>query len=146
MGESNGAVWADDARRDFCYDAGMSHRRNLAIIAAAVILAACASPTVDTSAPTFDETQYTVDLDNCRGGTVLDVALQGLEGAVIGSALGAVDGAYHGARSGNAPEGAAIGAVVGGVIGVVTGAYEPIQRQEQSVRRCLSERGYALRS
>ena len=57
----------------------MIRRRHFAIIVASLVLAACASPTVDSSAPTFDETKYAVDLDNCRGGTVLDVALQGLE-------------------------------------------------------------------
>ena len=112
----------------------MSRSRRLAIIATAVVLSACASPSVDTSAPTFDETQYTVDLDNCRGGTVLDVALNGLGGAAIGTAYGAFHGASAGVLSGNSPEGAAIGAIVGGVIGVVVGAYEPIQEQAQSVR------------
>ncbi|MFP6732085.1 MAG: glycine zipper domain-containing protein [Alphaproteobacteria bacterium] len=101
---------------------------------------------MDSRAPTFDKTKYTVDLDNCRGGTVLDVALNGLGVAVIGSAYGAYHGAYIGALSGNSPEGAAIGAVVGGVIGVVVGAYEPIEEQEQSVARCLSEKGYVLGS
>jgi transcription initiation factor TFIIIB Brf1 subunit/transcription initiation factor TFIIB len=35
--------------RNFCYNPNMTHGRNLAIIAAAVLLAACASPTVDTT-------------------------------------------------------------------------------------------------
>jgi NAD(P)-dependent dehydrogenase (short-subunit alcohol dehydrogenase family) len=71
----------------------MTHIRNLTIIVASVLLSACASPTVDTSAPTFDETKYAVDLDNCRGGTALDAALQGLGGVAVGSALGLVTGA-----------------------------------------------------
>ena len=33
--------------------------------------------------------QYTVDLDNCRGGSALKVGLNGLVGAVYGSAVGA---------------------------------------------------------
>ena len=124
----------------------MTSSGNFAIIAATMLLAACASPTVDSSAPTFDETKYAADLDNCRGGTVLDVALNGLGVAVIGSAYGAYHGVYIGALSGNSPEGAAIGAVVGGVIGVVVGAYEPVREQEQSVQRCLSKKGYVLAS
>ena len=135
-----------DVRPSFSYDTRMTSSRNLAIIAASALLAACASPSVDSSTPSFDETKYAVDLDNCRGGTVLDVALHGLGGAVIGSAYSAYHGAYIGALSGNSPEGAAIGAVVGGVIGVVVGAYEPIQEQEQSVARCLSGKGYVLGS
>jgi hypothetical protein len=77
-----------DIRTAICYHASMTCRRNLAIIAATVLLAACASPTVDSSAPTFDEAKYAVDLDNCRGGTALDAALQGLGGIAIGSAFG----------------------------------------------------------
>jgi outer membrane lipoprotein SlyB len=124
----------------------MFHRRIIAICVASVALAACASPTVDTTRSSFDEQQYTVDLDNCRGGTALDVALDGLGGAVVGSAFGAFEGAIHGAWSGNSPEGAAIGAVVGGVVGVVVGAKEPFEQQEQNMRRCLSEKGYVLES
>lgn len=72
---------------------------------------------------TFDETKYTVDLDSCRGGTVLDLALQGLGGAALGSAYGLFHGVSAGVFTGISPEGAAIGAAVGGVIGVVVGAY-----------------------
>ena len=38
----------------------------------------------------------------------------------------------------------ATGSAVGGVVGVVLGAYEPIQEQEQSLRDCLSEKGYVV--
>jgi len=120
--------------------------RNLATITTLIALSACASPAVDTTAPTFDETKYTADLDNCRGGSALNAAIHGLGGAVIGSVIGAADGAYHGAIAGDAPEGAFIGAIAGSVIGVVWGAYKPIQEQEKSVRQCLSGKGYLLRS
>ena len=120
--------------------------RNLAIIVAIVVLSACASPAVDTTAPTFYKTQYTIDLDTCRGGTALKVALNGLAGAVYGSAIGAAEGAFHGAIAGDAPEGAFIGAIVGSVAGVVLGAYEPIQEQERSVQGCLRRKGYVLGS
>jgi len=70
------------------------------------------SPNVDTTAPTFDKSQYTADLDNCRGGSALNVSLDGLVGAVYGSAVGAAQGALNGAVAGDAPEGAVIGADV----------------------------------
>ena len=124
----------------------MTSSRNLVIIAATVLLAACASPTVDSSAPTFDETKYAVDLDDCRGGTVLDVAVHGLGGALVGSAYGLFHGGWTGAITGRTPEGAIIGVIVGGVAGAAVGAYEPIQEQEQSVARCLSGKGYVLGS
>ena len=126
--------------------AELPHRRNLAIITALVLLAACASPTVDSSAPSFDETKYAVDLDSCRGGTVFDVALQGMGGVAVGSAIGLAQGASIGAFKGGALDGAIIGAIVGGVAGAVMGAYEPIQEQEQGVARCLSGKGYVLGS
>ncbi len=123
---------------------GMLNKRTLAIIALQLVLAACASPNVDTSAPTFNDKQYTADLNNCQGGTTLYVALNGLGGAIIGSAIGAAEGAYYGAISGDAPEGAIIGAAVGTVIGVFAGATEPFQKQEQKVSQCLTEKGYVL--
>jgi hypothetical protein len=126
--------------------AELPHRRNFAIIAAVVLLTACASPTVDSSTPTFDETKYAVDLDNCRGGTMLEAALLGLGGVAIGSAIGLGTGASTAMFTGGSLEGAFIGALVGGVAGAVAGAYEPIQEQEQSVARCLSGKGYVLGS
>ena len=122
----------------------MPNKCNLAIIVVIATLSACASPTVDTTAPTFDKTQYTADLDTCRGGSALNAAMHGLGGAVIGSVIGAADGAYHGAIAGDAPEGAFIGAIAGSVVGVFVGAYKPFQEQEQSVRQCLNGKGYVL--
>ena len=124
----------------------MFNNRNLAIFAVILALTACASPDVDTTAPTFDKTQYTADLDTCRGGTALKVALDGFTGAVYGSAIGAAEGAFHGAIAGDAPEGAFIGAIVGSVAGVVLGAYEPFNEQRQSVQQCLRGKGYVLGS
>jgi len=123
----------------------MSSKRNLAIITTLLALSACASPAVDTSAPAFNETQYTADLDACRGGTALNAALDGLGSAVYGSAIGAAEGAVHGAMAGDAPEGAFIGAIAGSVVGVFVGAYNPIKEQEQSVRQCLTKKGYVLK-
>lgn len=124
----------------------MSKSRNFLNVTFALTISACASPSVNTSTPSFDETQYTLDLDLCRGGTALDTALSGIGGAVVGSAYGAVHGVYYGAIAGDRPEGAFIGAIAGGVIGVVAGAYEPFQEKDQSVRQCLSGKGYSLQS
>jgi hypothetical protein len=84
----------------------MLNLRYLAISTAIIILSACASPDVDTTTPTFDKSQHTADIDNCRGGTALEVTLDGLVGAAYGSAIGAAEGAFHGALAGDAPEGA----------------------------------------
>jgi outer membrane lipoprotein SlyB len=119
-------------------------KRILLASAVLIVLSACATPDVDTTAPTFDKTQYTADLDNCRGGTVIKVTLDGFVGAVYGSAIGALHGAVNGAAVGDAPEGAFIGAIAGSVIGVVLGAYEPFDKQKQSVQQCLRGKGYVL--
>ncbi len=124
----------------------MLNLRIIIIAMTAIALSACASPNVDTSADTFSEKKYTVDLDTCRGGTAFNVALNGLGGAIYGSALGAAEGAWHGALAGDAPEGAVIGAVIGSAIGVVVGAYEPFKLKDQSVRRCLTGKGYLVQS
>jgi len=118
--------------------------RHLAITTAIIILSACASPAVDTTAPTFDETKYSADLDNCRGGSALNVALDGLVGAVYGSAIGAAQGALNGAIAGDAPEGAVIGAIAGSVVGVVLGAYAPFNKKRETVQQCLRGRGYVV--
>ena len=112
----------------------MPKSRTLIVIAASVVLAACASPDVDTSAPAGDETAYAADLDACRGG------------AVVGSAYGFLYGVYLGAISGDSAEGTLVGTIVGSVVGTVAGAIEPIKKQEQNIRQCLSEKGYVLGS
>jgi len=124
----------------------MPNLQNLAALILVLSLSACASPDVDTSAPTYNETRYTSDLGDCRGGTAFNASLDGLGGAAIGSAFGALEGAYHGALAGDAPEGAIIGAVVGSVVGVVAGAYKPFKEQKQRVRNCLIEKGYVVES
>ena len=49
-----------------------------AVFIACLALSACASPAVDTAAPNFNETQYAVDLDECRGGNTLMAAAKGM--------------------------------------------------------------------
>ena len=58
--------------------------------------------------------------------------------------LAAAQGAFNGAIAGDAPEGAVIGAIAGSVIGVVMGAYEPFNKQRQTVQQCLRGKGYVV--
>ncbi len=115
-----------------------------AILIVLIALTACASPAVDTATPNFNEAQYATDLDDCRGGTALTVAMRGLGGAVVGSFYGAAQGAIHGAAHGDSKEGAIIGVAVGSVVGFAAGAYTPIEQQHEEVRQCLSVKGYLL--
>ena len=50
-------------------------------LAAVLLLGACASPAIDTSAVNFNEDKYTDDLHTCRGGSAMDAILGGLGGA-----------------------------------------------------------------
>jgi hypothetical protein len=128
-------------------DLGLKTFRQLELVLVAVLLlGACASPAIDTSAENFDEEKYTNDLDTCRGGSATDVMLGGLGGALAGSLIGASEGAANGALAGASAEGAIIGVIVGGTIGIFVGAYKPFGDKHESVRQCLIGKGYALES
>jgi hypothetical protein len=115
-----------------------------AILIVLIALTACASPAVDTATPNFNETRYTLDLDDCRGGTALTAAIRGFGGAVVGSFYGAAQGAIQGAAHGDSKEGAIIGVAVGSVVGFAAGAYTPLKQQKNEVRQCLNGKGYTL--
>jgi hypothetical protein len=115
-------------------------------LAAFLLLGACASPIVDTSAANFNEDRYTDDLNTCRGGSALDAMLGGLGGAFAGSLVGASEGSINGAAAGGRLEGVIIGSIVGGTIGIFVGAYKPFSEKHESVRSCLSGKGYVMES
>ena len=116
------------------------------IIASLLMLSACASVTVDTSAANFDEAKYAEDLNYCRGGTAATVTLHGLGGVLAGSLLGASEGFTNWGFSGGLSEGVIIGAIAGGTIGLFVGAYKPIETQGEKVRDCLRGKGYSVSS
>lgn len=124
----------------------MSHSiRFLPLAAAAtLVLAACASPEVDTAALDFDAARYAGDLDTCRGGGAVDFALKITGAAFAGSAIGALQGVSYGVMAGASEEGAIIGAAVGGVIGLGVGAVGAVDDEVRSVETCLDAKGYAL--
>ena len=110
----------------------------------AMVLAACAGPTVDRDTASFDETQYATDLNECRGGNAVTFAFYGLGGAVIGAMFGSTEGASTGALTGDSGEGALYGAIAGSVIGFGVGAYKALDEQSQKLRQCLASKGWAL--
>ena len=123
-----------------------SNRNAAVCIAIAALLSACASPDIDRSTASFDETAYHDDLAECRGGSATTFMVNGVAGALVGSAFGAFEGATSGAVSGGSAEGALIGSVVGSVIGVGIGAYKSVSEQDEEVVRCLRDKGYLLNS
>jgi hypothetical protein len=117
---------------------------NRFVLLALTSLAACASPTVDRTVATFNETEYAADLNECRGGNAVTFAFYGLGGALIGAAFGASEGVTTGAIHGDAGEGALYGAIAGSVLGLGYGAYKAFEEQEQELRHCLAGKGWAL--
>lgn len=119
--------------------------RRLALSLALVLLvAACAAPRVDQAAATFDEADYTSDLNLCRGGNFLMASARTIGLTLLGSAYGAVEGAHYGAHEGDTAEGAAIGAVIGGTIGLTAGALQALEHHEAEIAGCLAEKGYVV--
>ena len=114
------------------------------VLLTCIILAACAAPTVERSAARFDETRYSADLNECRGGNAVTFAIYGLGGAMIGAAIGAAEGVTTGAIHGDAGEGALYGAIAGSVLGLGVGAYGAFEKQDKELRRCLANKGWAL--
>jgi len=119
--------------------------RNGALIALiAALLAGCASPPVDRSAPTFNSSRYELDLVACQGGHIAYATAKGIGVAVAGSALGALHGVYYGAIGRDTREGAIVGAVVGGVVGFGIGAGAALNKHNEEVGGCLRDRGYFI--
>lgn len=114
-----------------------------AVLAAAVLVSACANIDIDRRAANFDAATYDSDLSACRGGPAALFALNGLESAAIGSLYGLVNGARIGSSAGNADKGAIIGTIVGGLLGFGAGAYNAIDDHDAALVRCLRDKGYA---
>jgi hypothetical protein len=116
------------------------------IIALSLFLVACAVPQVEKSAIGFDEDKYHTDLNNCRGGSLLEASAVTFGNAAIGSLWGAFHGAPAGALAGDGWEGAAIGAVVGATVGIGAGAKEAIEKHDAELAGCLRNKGYNIAS
>jgi len=122
----------------------MLNSRHLSIIVATVALSACAGTNVDTTAPTFNKTQYTSDLNTCRGGSAVSFALNAVGGTLVGGTIGAAHGLFYGAIHGEGAEGAGVGAIVGGGLGFGVGAMKYLDDQGNTIDSCLRGKGYNL--
>lgn len=113
--------------------------RKLAILAPALLLAACAyHPVIDPKTSRHPE-NFDADLAECR--QIAEQAPKGaaLAGAGIGAALGAGVAVASG-HSGAAGQAAGGGAVIGGA----RGAGASNREKRMIVRNCLKGRGYAV--
>lgn len=134
----------------------MRRIRLLAVLAAVVVAAGCASTARPVLYPNphlkkMGDAQAEHDIDECRalaekaGAEATDTgraARPAGEGAAVGAAAGGVSTAI---RGGNIGVGALAGAAIGGAMGGVHGAFRasevsPIHRT--FVQRCLRDKGY----
>ena len=120
-------------------------QKQVAIILSLLLtLSACATPQVDQTAATFNETEFTTDLNICRGGNFIEASAKSIGIALLGSASGALYGASAGAIHNDTAEGAAIGAAIGGAMGLTAGAFKALEEQEAEISDCLVEKGYLV--
>jgi hypothetical protein len=78
-------------------------------------LAACAAPNVDRSAADFNEIKFSVDLNLCRGGNIVEASIKTIGKGAVGSLAGAGVMVLHGAAAANSGEAIVVGAAVGAV-------------------------------
>ena len=90
-------------------------KRPILILVATLTLAACAAPQVNRSATNFDERKFSVALDHCRGGNIVEATLKTAGAGAIGSLAGAGIVALHGAVAAGSGEAIVVGAAVGAV-------------------------------
>ena len=107
-------------------------------------LSACATPTVDRTASAFNNANYDLDLEECRGGANFMASVQTVGTVVIGSAYGALTGVHLAWSESETAEAAMVGAAIGGVIGLGTGAVDALENHQARVARCLMEKGYVI--
>jgi uncharacterized membrane protein len=123
----------------------MFHRANTALIAVLLViaLAACA-PDVDRTASGFDRQVFYTDLNDCRGGSAVEVVLETTGVGLLGSVVGAYHGLLFGLAAGERAEGMLVGAIVGAGAGIGIGAYESVNEFHGEVTECLRVKGYAV--
>jgi outer membrane lipoprotein SlyB len=121
--------------------------RNASIVLSmltAAFLTACAAPSVDRSAPDFNESKFTVELNICRGGNIAEASLKTIGKGALGSIAGAGVVALHGAATAGSGEAIVAGAIVGAVIGLGVGANDAIEEHNQGIAACLRGKGYEV--
>jgi len=118
--------------------------KKIIIALSTLALAACVSPNVEQSAISFDEEKYSVDLNNCRGGTVFEASAMSIGLASGGAILGVIHAVPWSSAWDNGWEVAAISAALGGAIGFGAGAIDSVNKYEDEIASCLSNKGYTI--
>ena len=108
------------------------------------MLAACAGLDIDRTVAGFDYEVYYTDLNNCRGGSPVEAAIETTGVGLWGGLVGAYYGLYLGVAAGDKAEGIIFGAIVGAGAGIGIGAVESVKEFNDDVARCLRAKGYSI--
>jgi outer membrane lipoprotein SlyB len=92
------------------------------ILLSALALTGCAAPDVNRSAVNFNESQFSVDLNLCRGGSIAEASLKTFGKGALSSLAGAGVVALHGAVAAGSGEAIVAGAIVGACLRPVVGS------------------------
>jgi hypothetical protein len=107
-------------------------------------LASCAAPNVDRSAANFIESNFSADLNTCRGGNIAEATIETIGVGLLGSLGGAALVATHGAVAAGSGEAVVVGAIVGATVGLGIGANDAIEEHDQKIADCLRKKGYEV--
>jgi len=107
-------------------------------------LAACAGPDVDRAGAGFDYEIYYTDLNNCRGGSAFEAAVETTGAGLWGSLVGAYYGLFLSVATGDKVEVMLFGAIVGASVGIGSGAVESVNEFNDQVTDCLRAKGYSV--
>jgi len=118
--------------------------KNIIIALMTLTLAACVSPDIEKSAIDFNQSAYDNDLNNCRGGTVFEASATSIGLASGGAILGVIHAVPWSSAWDNGWEVAAISAALGGAIGFGAGAIDSVNKYEDEIASCLSNKGYII--
>ncbi|HJN60520.1 MAG TPA: hypothetical protein QF630_05690 [Alphaproteobacteria bacterium] len=116
----------------------------LSALALGAALAACAGPDVDRTVSGFDYKAYYTDLNNCRGGSAFEAALETTGIGLWGGLVGAYYGLHLGFSANEGAEGMLVGAIIGAGAGIGVGAYESVSEFNDGVSECLRVKGYTV--
>jgi len=89
---------------------GTMQKQVAIILSLLLTLSACATPQVDPTTATYNQTAFTTDLNVCRGGNFIEASAKSIGIAMLGSAYGTLSGIHAGAVHDDTLKGAAIGA------------------------------------
>ena len=105
------------------------------------ILSECASVDINKGAANFDENQFAVDLNTCRGGRLLTATFETLKDSTAGVAVSVVRDRGAAVHS-DLIEAMIIATATGGVLCAGAAIYNGVAKRQSEISSCLIEKKY----